>query len=213
MEKISKFLIPISVVIGVIIIAGAFIYINKDGFASKGLLSGQEAAEKAVNYINKNKDTVSGGNAASLISVAEEGTVYKIHIKIGEGEYDSYVTKDGRFLFPGVYDMGEETENSASNEANLSAQDLEALAKCLTEKGAKFYGAYWCSWCAQQKEMFGNAAQYLPYVECSEENSQEMTPECKAIGITSYPTWEFNGEKNPGLKSLDDLVSLSGCAI
>lgn len=29
------------------------------------------------------------------------------------------------------------------------------FAKCLSEKGVKFYGAFWCSHCANQKAMFG----------------------------------------------------------
>ena len=29
------------------------------------------------------------------------------------------------------------------------------LAQCLTDKGAKFYGAFWCSHCQEQKAEFG----------------------------------------------------------
>ena len=30
----------------------------------------------------------------------------------------------------------------------------DALAKCLTEKGVTFYGAFWCSHCKRQKESY-----------------------------------------------------------
>jgi hypothetical protein len=39
------------------------------------------------------------GLTASLINVGEENGVYKIHLKIGERKYDSYVTKNGKLLF------------------------------------------------------------------------------------------------------------------
>lgn len=63
-----------------------------------GVLSSQEAAEKAIAYINENM--LRGEVKASLVSVSEEGGLYKLRLKIGEAEYDSYVTKNGKFLFP-----------------------------------------------------------------------------------------------------------------
>jgi len=33
---------------------------------------------------------------------------------------------------------------------------------------------------------------------------------CKAAGITSYPTWEINGELIQGTKVLSELADLSG---
>ena len=29
------------------------------------------------------------------------------------------------------------------------------------------YGLYWCPHCIEQKEMFGDAFHYVPYVECA----------------------------------------------
>ncbi len=90
---------------------------------------------------------------------------------------------------------------------------LEILAKCLSRKGAKFYGAYWCGWCNKQKELFGEAAQYLPYIECAKAEAGELTPECQKAGITGFPTWEFNSQKNPGFKTFEELAELSGCPL
>ena len=36
-----------------------------------------------------------------------------------------------------------------------STPEQIALAEHLSAKGAKFYGAYWCSFCRKQREMFG----------------------------------------------------------
>ncbi len=82
-----------------------------------------------------------------------------------------------------------------------------ALAECLTESGALFYGAYWCPHCIDQKEMFGEWVDFVPYVECEDE------PEtCSAAGITGYPTWIFgDGTVVQGAQSLETLAGYSGC--
>lgn len=51
-----------------------------------------------------------------------------------------------------------------------STPEQLALAKHLERTGAKFYGAYWCRYCALQRSMFGaSGARALPYVECAED--------------------------------------------
>jgi hypothetical protein len=47
----------------------------------------------------------------------------------------------------------------------VATPSARALAAHLGRAGAKMYGAFWCSHCAEQKEAFGAGAP-LPYVEC-----------------------------------------------
>jgi uncharacterized membrane protein len=71
---------------------------------------------------------------------------------------------------------------------------LRGLAQQLVEKGAKFYGAYWCPVCQRQKAAFGASEKRLPYVECSPGGQRASSaPECVAAGVTNYPTWIFPG--------------------
>ena len=65
----------------------------------------------------------------------------------------------------------------------------DTFAQCLKDKGAIFYGAFWCPHCQAQKKEFGSSVKYLPYVECSTPDGQGQTQECTNKGITSYPTW------------------------
>ncbi len=66
----------------------------------------------------------------------------------------------------------------------------DEFAKALKEKGAVFYGAFWCPHCQTQKAEFGSAKKYLPYVECSNvDNTQK--PVCLDKKIEGYPTWQF----------------------
>jgi hypothetical protein len=92
---------------------------------------------------------------------------------------------------------------------------LDGFARCLGEKKATMYGAFWCDHCREQKELFGDSAQYLPYVECVEKGTRKITEPCKALGIRRTPTWIFeSGERIEGkVLSLRDLSEKSGCRL
>ena len=84
------------------------------------------------------------------------------------------------------------------------------LADHLASTGAKMYGAYWCPHCARQKQLFGNAAPLLPYVECDPRGTNAKVELCNTVGISAYPTWQINGEFHLGVQSLQRLAMLSG---
>ena len=98
-------------------------------------------------------------------------------------------------------------------ETPTEEEPLANLAKCLTEKGVKFYGTYWCGWCKKQKELFGEAAKYLPYVECDPKRAtKEELAMCKEANVSSIPDWRFpDGRRELGLQPLEKLVEFSGC--
>jgi len=89
----------------------------------------------------------------------------------------------------------------------LSSPEQVQLAEHLSKTGAKFYGAYWCSFCRRQRDMFGaGGARALPYVECAEDGfrSQRCPPQ-----VTGYPAWQINGKFYSGMRTLQDLQSIS----
>ena len=59
------------------------------------------------------------------------------------------------------------------------------FAKCLGEKGLKFYGAFWCPHCQAQKALFGKSKELLPYIECSTADGKGQTEICKQKNVTS----------------------------
>ena len=88
------------------------------------------------------------------------------------------------------------------------------FAKCLTEKGATFYGAFWCPHCQNQKKIFGSAKKYLNYVECSTADGNGQLPTCNKAGIESYPTWDFGNEiRITGELSLSALAEQTNCQL
>jgi hypothetical protein len=76
-----------------------------------------------------------------------------------------------------------------------STSGAVALAQHLSRVGARMYGAFWCSHCAEQKEMFGaQAARVLPYEECFPTGYRKgvtMADACAAQHLEGFPTWVF----------------------
>jgi hypothetical protein len=90
----------------------------------------------------------------------------------------------------------------------------DSFAKCLATKQAKMYGLYWCPHCIEQKEMFGDAFHFVPYVECAIKGSSEITAECKVAGVKLFPTWQFGTDPpREGVLSLDALSDKTGCSL
>ncbi|XP_071708561.1 thiol-disulfide oxidoreductase LTO1-like [Rutidosis leptorrhynchoides] len=88
------------------------------------------------------------------------------------------------------------------------------LAAHLRTVGAKMYGAFWCSHCQEQKQMFGReAAKLLDYVECYPDgfkNGIDITKECKAAKLESFPMWVINGQVLKGYQEFPELAKASG---
>jgi hypothetical protein len=90
----------------------------------------------------------------------------------------------------------------------------DEFARCLATKQAKMYGLYWCPHCAEQKEMFGKAFQYVPYVECAIKGTRDLAPACSAAGVKLFPSWQF-GAAPPieGVFPMQELSDKTGCSL
>lgn len=97
-----------------------------------------------------------------------------------------------------------------------SEHQHDAFARCLTQRGVKMYGAWWCPHCVEQKEMFGASFEYAPYTECGiKGKTQGQAQVCKDENVMHYPTWQFppTGERVERVFSLQDLSDRTGCAL
>ncbi len=91
------------------------------------------------------------------------------------------------------------------------AGHYDSFAQCLSQKGVKFYGAFWCPHCADQKELLGNSMRYINYVECSNPDLSR-TKICIDSEIVTYPTWILaNGTRYTAVLPLKNLSKISGC--
>jgi len=90
----------------------------------------------------------------------------------------------------------------------------DTFATCLKDKGATFYGAFWCPHCQTQKKLFGASAKLLPYVECSTPDGNSQTQICIDKKITGYPTWEFaDGTRLSGEIPFAQLAEKTSCVL
>ena len=165
LEKIKKIIIHLSIIAVGIIIAAAFVFVNQEKIKGPVVkeLSAQQAAEKAINYVNEN--LLGQGLVASLVDVSDTGSIYKIRLKIGETEYDSYVTKDGRLLFTeqGI-DLDKEQNNSeeivkqkGTTIGNFSISEDEVCKE--NEKPiVYFFGSNSCPHCLWEHPIFEKVA-------------------------------------------------------
>lgn len=103
----------------------------------------------------------------------------------------------------------------ASFFASSQPSKYDSFAQCLKDSGATFYGAFWCPHCQATKRMFGSAAKYLPYVECSTPDGQSQLQVCKDAGVESYPTWTFSGTTTvlTGERTFEELAALTSCVL
>lgn len=95
----------------------------------------------------------------------------------------------------------------------------DGFAQCLKDKGALFYGAFWCPHCQNQKALFGKSVKYLPYIECSTPDGRGQVQMCNDIGINTYPTWFIPDPSSTtptrltGEISLEELSEKTSCAL
>ena len=88
---------------------------------------------------------------------------------------------------------------------------LQALAQHLVDTDARFYGAFWCQTCREQKDLFGGAAETLPYVECSPSGRRgPFAMVCLSADVQSFPTWTIRGRKYEGILQPEELAARSG---
>jgi hypothetical protein len=102
-------------------------------------------------------------------------------------------------------DQTDEPKQDKSNSAEM------ALAQHLSKTGAKMYGVFWCRYCTRQKQLFGEEAfSKINYLECDPKGKNPQVNLCRRAKITGFPTWEINGKLYPGMRSLNELATLSG---
>jgi thiol-disulfide isomerase/thioredoxin len=137
--------------------------------------------------------------------------------KLIQGFAYSVLTIGLVFVVSACTNTNSNTNVNSNSLTNIPEGTYDAFAKCLGEKGAKFYGAYWCPHCQSQKDMFGNAKKFLPYTECSDpngKNSSIVQQVCRDANIKLYPTWQFpDGTRAVGEQSLSTLANKTGCQL
>jgi protein-disulfide isomerase len=146
-DKNTKTIVS-SVIAAGVIIAAAVIYVNRGGITGPGETgeSLQKIGEATIDYLNAN--LLPPEMSASLVDVTDVGAVYKIKLAIQDMEYDSYISKDGVYLFPEGYNM---TEKAAAAGANTNV-NVEAPKS--DKPDVKIFVMSYCPYGLQAQKMF-----------------------------------------------------------
>ena len=100
------------------------------------------------------------------------------------------------------------------NGNDYTQKDVAEFAKCLTDKGAVMYGAFWCPHCANVKKKFGSAFQFITYVECDPRGENSKSDLCIKKGIQNYATFEFSdGSRLVGEPTWEEMGVKTGCLV
>jgi protein-disulfide isomerase len=131
-KVVTIYIPPINLwMVATIILAVALVFVYLKGFPTTGMfvgVSSQDAANKAVNYINKN--LVQSGSV-TLLSVNEMSGIYKVVTSYQGQNISVYVTKDGKYLViigSGIFDMTQEVPT-----APASTQEIPKTGKPTVE--------------------------------------------------------------------------------
>jgi len=167
-KKMDRNTLVAGIAIVGILVVGGLIYANSNPniLASLNIFgaSNDQLAKKAIDYINNNDLTQS---TASLVSVSEESGLVKIEIEIGGDKFDSYVTKDGKLLFPQVIKM----EGAKNNNSNATAgtepteEDIQKAIAEIQKTDSPMLEAYIVSGCPfglQMQRMMADAVNSVP---------------------------------------------------
>lgn len=100
----------------------------------------QEAADKAITYINTN--LLQPGTTAKLVSSEEKNGLYNIKMDIGGREFDTYLTKDGSLLFPSTVNLTQKVDTTTEPTATETPPAVEKADKPKVELFVMSYCPY-----------------------------------------------------------------------
>src|SRR4030042_6429915 len=123
--KKSVLFAVIGVLVLVIIAGGIFFWYK----TKAKVISTDAAANKAITYITQNF-----GLSPTLIDSVKEDNAFKVRFTINATDYTSYVSLDGKYLFPEGYDMNATTTQSQTQQEIVKSDkpdiDLFVMAFC-----------------------------------------------------------------------------------
>ena len=103
---------------------------------------------------------------------------------------------------------------AACSGPKVPREKVDEFTKCITDKGAVMYGAFWCPHCARTKKHFGSSFQYVNYVECDPRGDNEQSELCIEKSIDKYDTWEFaDGSRIIAEPTFQQLSEKTGCPV
>jgi predicted RNA-binding protein YlqC (UPF0109 family) len=131
MKKINLSWILITLMIAAFLIGYGKMNNDNKSFLNFGGQKAEETVQEAITFIS---ETMLDGAEAVLVSFSDESGVYKFKMKVNEEEYDSYLTKDGKILFPSGISLVEPEESSeVAQGEKMTCEDINKTKEPVLE--------------------------------------------------------------------------------
>ena len=140
-----------------LILAGALIYSQWGGNLGTETLKPQKAANLALDYIN-NKLLKGRARANLTGTVSEENGLYKFQVNLGNSKFYSYVTKDGKLLFPQGFVMVKKEEKKKNVSLSAKCQSVSKSPQPVLEAFVVSY----CPFGMQMQRILTGVAKNIP---------------------------------------------------
>ncbi|MBI5347073.1 MAG: hypothetical protein HZB66_00500 [Candidatus Aenigmarchaeota archaeon] len=130
----------IAAIVMIMLFVASILTTGFTAFVTAGSLSGEQAAKKAVDYINTN--LLQGQATAKAVSIAESNGMYNVKLDIGGVEYNSFITKDGSLLFPNVVDLNKPVPSATPEQPTKTCEDIKKTDKPVLQAFVVSYCPY-----------------------------------------------------------------------
>ena len=153
----NKNLIMFALIIACGILAGGLVYTQFVPKSEQNIIDKTAAANLGLAYINENflpqdiEATLSG-------EVVEDEGLYKFQVEVEGEKIFSYITRDGKILFPQGIDLEEEKAKAEAEEKNTTLGNFSVSEDEVCLENEKpivyFFGSQGCSYCQWEHPVF-----------------------------------------------------------
>ncbi len=113
----KQFLIGLT--IGIVITASiGYLTVNEFSWLSKKIIE-----EKSTVFINA--ELLQGQGSATVKVIGKENGLYKLEVDYNGQKIDSYISKDGKKLYPQVYNLSEDADKNTGSNSNSASSNVE----------------------------------------------------------------------------------------
>ncbi|MFH7880693.1 MAG: hypothetical protein QXI09_01660 [Candidatus Aenigmatarchaeota archaeon] len=165
--------------------------------------------KEVVEKVRKLYEIANPGSTVEVVSIKEEGNLYKLLLKIsmfgGTNYLETYVTKDGKYLSENVIFVKESIERM---------EKMKKFVDCLFDKNVRIFGAMntnvsEINTATQlQLNILGRYSGKI-YVSCDGDAIQQ----CINIGLTSLPALVYQNQAYYGVFTAEAIANLTGCKL
>ncbi len=155
----SKSLFLFSLIVLVALAAGllaGYLLSGASGNSSAAAITQAQASAKALDYINS---AVQGQAAVKLVSINESNGLYNLQIDVGGQLYNSFMTKDGKLLFPSGINL--DAQIPAANSGNSAGANNAASIPKSDKPSVELFVMSFCPYGVQAEDLMKPVADLL----------------------------------------------------